>query len=175
MFVVVFLILTIVSVFHFIYQGILLPSYRLQCRIHLFELRDKLRRLQLQNPALDEQAFCFVQESINCWVKQLAFDLFLLLKINDAIEKDTQFMEKLSKRSERIKNCNSEELKEIALEVRKTVQKIVILNSVVLFIYLLPLAFLAFCFRKFIEGVKRMACVSEWEMGKFVVTERIPT
>ena len=171
MYVIIFLILAVAAMFHFIYQGILLPSYRLEMRIRLFALRDNLRRLKMENSNVDEEAFSCVQNAINCWVNRTGFDLYLFLKVHHAIEKDKQLAERIAKRAAAIENCSSPELKEIAKGVNQTLEKLIMLNSGPVFVYLFPLALAAACFRQTVNAVRRLACVSEWEMNRFTAGE----
>lgn len=51
---------------HFVYEGILAPSLRLQCRFRLFELRDQLRAEREENGAdFPDEVFLILDDMIN--------------------------------------------------------------------------------------------------------------
>jgi len=43
------IVLAGLAVYHFVYEGILAPSFRLKLRFELFELRDELRKLKISH------------------------------------------------------------------------------------------------------------------------------
>src|SRR5258708_36909923 len=64
--VVLFIALVILAIFHFVYQTILAPSFKFEARLKLFRLRDRLRRLKIDNSdLLNDRLFCEIQERIN--------------------------------------------------------------------------------------------------------------
>jgi hypothetical protein len=165
-----FLLLVLVSMLHFVYEGIILPSMRLKNRIRLFKLRDRLRRLKIDDPDLDDRAFSSVQQSLNFFVQKLyMIDVPYIIACNEAIERSPELKEVVKKRRDLIENANSPELKEIVNEIFSTVKQTAIANNGMWAIYLTPIVLVFSGVRTFAEALKKMACVSERELDNLPI------
>src|SRR6266513_6544694 len=69
--IVLFYIFLILVILHFVWDGIIAPSIRLEIRYELFEMRDKLRRLKIQlHDQFNDELFNLLQHILN---NELAF------------------------------------------------------------------------------------------------------
>src|SRR5437016_3219603 len=112
-----FIIFGLIALFHFIYQGIILPSIRQRLRYRLFELRDRLRTLNIRHKNdLQQEVFDYLQRSINNTIKYLhRIDLELIVT-SRAIVKDKDVDEFIKKHNAMLDNCDIDEVRDIANE-----------------------------------------------------------
>lgn len=172
---VIFLVLALVSAFHFIYESTILPSLRLKNRIRLFALRDKLRRLKIQQPDLDEQAYAYVQETINGFAKYLSVvDVAFIIATAQMVENDPAVKERVEKRIAKIENANSPELKAIVSEVHSIIKDTALANNGMWFLYLTPLVMLLSGITSFLKSLRVTTCVPQRELDKMPLGECIP-
>ena len=97
-FIIVFLICA--TIWHYIYDGILLPSFRLNLRYKLFQKRDKLRSLKLKyDNEIDPQIFKHIDYSICSAIKNLsAFNLFIVAQAVRGMSLDPKLKLKIDER-----------------------------------------------------------------------------
>lgn len=136
-------ILFLVCFAHYIYQAIVLPSYRQKARDELFYLRDELRSrlIEIQGSA-DKQtlrAFKEVDDGINRSLNRLhmmTFTNFIKLAI---ITKQRKEEDKEFKRFYHlIENASDQTPKEVFYAVNNVLEKVLAVNSLMCMLYLLP-------------------------------------
>lgn len=147
----VFIIVTLfISILHFIYDGIILPSIRQNYRNELFALRDELRWIMIEGiDNTDIAAFNLVHDAINSFANRLPL---LTMSVQKSFQIDMQnnvrLREIIKKRREIIHNCNNDDIKRIVNDVNLILEKTYISNAGGWFIYIIPIAITAVVFKK---------------------------
>ncbi|OHX67390.1 hypothetical protein [Flammeovirga pacifica] len=109
------LIFTLFAIFHFVYEGIILPNKRLEYRYKLFALRDQLRVLKSNNEKeLNDELFLILDDSISTTIQYLPyFSLSFLRDAEKILNKDDKYIEIVEERKKKFNNCKIEEFHEI--------------------------------------------------------------
>ena len=144
-----FIIAMVLAAWHFIYDGIILPSIRLMLKNRLFEIRDRLRTHKIKSGNnIDINAFNIVHSGVNNIISRVShIDIQTNFKIKQALKDNPDLLDKLKKRIDTISSCKDEELKSIFKETNSVVRMAFLANTGGWFIYLLPVA-LIFVFIK---------------------------
>ncbi len=103
--------LSIFSLVYFIYEGIIVPSFRSELRYKFFKVRDRLRMLKIeQGDEIDEEVFKYMDQSINAGIKLIpALNLSSYLRSRDEL-KDEKILKKVHERMDLIINNDDAEL-----------------------------------------------------------------
>lgn len=126
----------------FFAYAILLPNYRYNKRIQIFQLRDKLRELKFQK-MISANAFDISENAICNGVRTLSFiNVFDVLRISKWLSHDKTASEVLEKRNAIIENQKNNELNEINKSVTVLIAKTSIMNMVGWLPIFIPLLFL---------------------------------
>jgi hypothetical protein len=135
-----FLIFAIATLWHFIYESILLPSFRMSMRFKLFKLRDELRQITLENPSkISQELFHEMDELICISIKILPRINFRLIKIaHSIIDSRPELIEQIAKRKAKVNECEIQRLRQISEECSETVIDAAMVNQGALFPYLIP-------------------------------------
>src|SRR5437868_5875971 len=111
----VLLTLVVVALFHFVFQGILLPTLRLHRRFVLFSLRDRLR--SIRDETLSQEALRYQQDAINNAMRALAnLDVFALEAVKRRLNADQALRNRVAQRIAVIESCESAEFQTIVTE-----------------------------------------------------------
>jgi hypothetical protein len=167
-------ILFLFALIHFIYENILLPSFRLKLRYRLFSLRDELRGLKFENmDIIDEKLYKYLQTSLNVTVTILyRIDIGTVLKVQKRYEKDKKFRERIERRAKLIDNlvekCPIDKVAEIRREYLRVLEYAFLANSGSWFIYLVPIALVIVCLDKLNEFIKNISTIREHEVDEVV-------
>lgn len=122
-----FFIFVIFTVFHFFYQGIILPTIRLKIRYQLFELRDDLRKLQItREHEFDFKIFTYLQNAINNVIYLIPkIDPYSLLLVNRRIEEDDKLRKRIEKRITVVELCQLDEI----IHIRKRIDFLIFCSA----------------------------------------------
>ncbi|MDB0616235.1 hypothetical protein PL372_11915 [Tenacibaculum dicentrarchi] len=111
----IFIILIVFGIFHFIYESILMPSFRLELRYKLFELRDELRNIKSEeNSKVSDDVFDILEGTVCTVINRLPF--FSLSAQMDAFkeyESNKSFQNRVEKRKKFLKVVKTKELNEL--------------------------------------------------------------
>ena len=134
---VVFLVVTL---YHFVYESILAPSMRLKLRFELFVLRDRVRKLKIENyESFKDKHFYYLQDSLNNLIALLArFDCATLARIEAEMKRHPEMRRRAEERSRTLDDCDLEEAREIRCESLKLASKALAVNSGGWLVYILP-------------------------------------
>lgn len=112
---VLFFIFVALAIFHFVWEGIIAPSTRLEIRYELFKLRDRLRRLKIEcNDQIPDELFGILQRSINTEIRMLHnADIASLYEANKKFGDDKELLAEMNKIEKLIEECPIAEVKEI--------------------------------------------------------------
>jgi hypothetical protein len=139
------IILAALAFAHFIYEGIIAPSLRMKLRNRMFDLRDKLRHLHINNDRCSRDAFDVAHTGINQYINRLhGVTIGLMVDFKEAY-RDSKFREEVERRKKILDACESPELKSICSEANQNIESALMINTVMLFLYVIPLAIAAFC------------------------------
>ncbi|HEV7398279.1 MAG TPA: hypothetical protein VGN86_17335 [Pyrinomonadaceae bacterium] len=138
---VILILLAILTLIHFVYEGILAPSFRARLRLNLFSLRDKLRKLKMERrEELSDEVFLDLQASINFAATRLSkVDLVLLMNARRAFEQDEHLRKRAEHRNALFEACPIEELHTIRHEYFDILDDALAINSGGWMPYLIPI------------------------------------
>ena len=173
-------ILIIFSVFHFIYESILLPMFRMEIRYKLFEQRDKLRNLKIDNPdKIDDEVFYLLEDTISVVINRLPF-LSISSKYDASKEYETNnaFKKRVESTIKTIQESNNDDIKEINNRILQISTVAFILNGGGWIYILLPILILLFVFafitssfngikNRLNKAVYKLTYASENDFSKF--------
>lgn len=80
-------VLAALVILHYVYEGILAPSFRLQIRYQLFAVRDEIRRLD--GACAEGDAFLYLNKSVNNAIRVLPFfDVAAIVDVRRDVSED---------------------------------------------------------------------------------------
>jgi hypothetical protein len=125
------IVLVALAVFHFVYESILAPSFRLSLRFRLFVLRDEVRQLKIECVrSLNDEHFVFLQDSINGLISILhRFDMASLFGVEFESRKDPEFLKQAEARSRMLDDCKIPRVREIGNQALKIAAEALFVNS----------------------------------------------
>lgn len=137
-----FVALVALALWHFVYEGIFLPSARFRLRFKLFALRDRLRNLKADNPRqCGPAAFDILDESLNWQIEhQYQLTISLLRGANRRYYSDSSFAKQVNDRVARLNECQLPEYIEIRRLAGGLFQEAAFLNSGSWLIFAIPVA-----------------------------------
>lgn len=162
-----------VALYHFIYESILAPSWRLKLRVELFVLRDKVRALRIDHPEeFQDRHYHYLQDSINTLLVLLArFDLATLGRIEAEMKRNPELQKQSDERSLILDDCCLEEAKVIRYASLRIAFAALAVNSGGWFIYIVPPLSIVFglksYFSSFRRRIKAVVAIPQAEINKF--------
>ena len=144
----ILILLLILSTIHFVYGGIIAPSIRLCIRNDLFALRDRIRRLIIEDKisSSDKEMAIFVDEGISLFIKKLpSFNISTYLAIKKEISQNKEWAETIENRINSIHNVENKEIYHIFEKTNLTLERAFICNSPIV-LFLFPIILLAILF-----------------------------
>jgi hypothetical protein len=146
-----------VSILHFIYEGIWLPSFRLSKRYELFALRDRLRALRTKAPdELDRLAYLYLQDSLNVSVNYLSqFDFACAIQAKRFLKENPSIKKKSENRYKVINSCSNEEFQSIFNKALKIATVVFLANNLAILLYLSPLILILWIVRKLNKYIQK--------------------
>jgi hypothetical protein len=135
-------ILVFLAIFHFVYESILAPSFRLALRFQLFELRDAVRALKIEyQGSLNDEHFDYLQDSINALICGLyRFDAATMALTEHESRRDPGFKKRAEERSRALDACSIPEARRIRNKSLEIATKALLVNSGASGLYLVPMA-----------------------------------
>ena len=160
--------LVIVTVWHFLWEAILAPSFRLRLRYELFCLRDELRWLYHRKPAsADKEVFRYLQGSVNSVIRLLpGIDFSLRFMVERAIAKDEQLRKQIEERRKWIDACGDREVRQLEGRIERAARRAFIVNTGGWLIYTAPLAIALLCFDAVTRFVRDPLLLPESELRR---------
>ena len=160
--------LVIVTAWHFLWEVVLAPSFRLRLRYEMFCLRDELRWLYHRKPdGDDKEVFRYLQGSVNSVIRLLpGIDFSLRFMVERAIAKDEQLRERIKKRRKRIDACGNREVRQLEGRIVRVARQAFIVNTGGWLIYLAPLAIAFLCFDAITRFVRDALLLPESELKR---------
>ena len=155
------LIAMVLVLVHFVYEKIILPSIRLHLRYRLFELRDQLRKIIIEEGRTErDKAFIYLQDGISVLLNRLPE---ITLSLNWQISKELQTNEELKRQIEErinlINQSGNTRLLELHKETNQVIEKTFLANMGIWFVYLVPIALFVFSVIKLSEISKELVAM----------------
>ena len=124
-------ILIFLAIFHSVYESILAPSWRLDLRFRLFELRGEVRSLELEfHGSLNSHYFEYLQDSINALISELyRFDAAAIAFAEQESRRDPQFRKGAEERSRILDDCDIPEFTAIRQRSLEIAARALLVNS----------------------------------------------
>ena len=163
------LALLLLSLIHYVYSGIVLPSIRFQLRNRLFALRDDLRNLKIsQGSRCNDVAFRLLHDGINNNLPRLQL-LTLRFKVDfdERYKNDSAFRARIDGRRKVIDDCDDAEFKRIRDEVNQVVELAFIANMGGWFLYIIPIVLLLIPMFKISELAKQLIATNAADVEGF--------
>ncbi|WP_422139676.1 hypothetical protein [Endozoicomonas sp. ALC020] len=163
------------ALWHFVYDGIILPSLRLMLRNRLFKIRDRLRMHKIKSGSKTNiSAFNIVHSGINNLISRLPYlDLKVMRDIEQEVDHNPELLHKVKKRIETINECEDEELKEIFRQANLVVGLAFVVNSGAWLIYLIPVAIVLASIQKLNFFAKEFVVLPESKTTEFIPTQKM--
>ncbi len=164
-------IFAIIAALHFIFESILLPMYRLELRYKLFELRDELRSLNLNNN--HENAFHILDDTISAAIQRLPH---FTLSLQYSAFKDYRESEELRKRIEdrqNIINKSAPEFFIIQSKLQEIIKDAFLYNMIGWSYILIPIMVLAGVLITVFQKVKVVKTKFDSFISKIVLSPEI--
>lgn len=136
-----FIILIVaVSAIHFIWEGIVAPSYRARLRNEMFCLRDELREIKIdERHDCSHDAFEIVHGGINQYLNRLSdIDGRFVYRVNHAMRK-APLSDEVMRRKQVLEECKSKELHSIIKKSGDVLEKAFFTNVGAWILLLAPL------------------------------------
>jgi hypothetical protein len=164
----VIFVLVILAVIHFIFEGIIAPSYRLELQYNLFRLRDDLRRLKIRkSDQLSDKHFHWLQDSINGVIRNIErVDIVALVAFRIRLHKDEDFRRRVRDRTGELEACNLAELQEIRRRGNRHVEHILSVNNGAWGFYIIPIAIACAFYAKTAKALKEMTALPPVDLEK---------
>lgn len=165
--------LFVLPLWHFIYEGILMPAIRFKLRLELFKIRDTIRRIKIDGgDDIPEAAFSYAERNVNQIVNILKFvDPFVLDEAKRHLANDPQLATRIEQARAEFTQTASEELQE---QYRKAIRVGVTascINSGGWVIYLLPLVLPCMFASHLVKTVAMMASAPPHEIEKMIPSD----
>lgn len=114
-YVLLFFIFVALVVFHFIYDGILAPSFRFELRLQLFQIRDRIRMLKiLHGDQLDDKLYFHMQDSVNKQIRLLHnINVVGVIQAFRMAAKNKELAARLAEIEKLVSECEINEIKEL--------------------------------------------------------------
>lgn len=151
------------ALWHFVWDGIIVPSMLIRLRYQLFALRDRLRRLKIeQQDRLSDEIFHMLDGSINDLIDRLPhIDMIAAFKAEWRLREDPCAEDVIGARKAIVQQCGIAEVQDIENKCLALVQAAIGTNSGGWLPYLLPVAGLVYAIqwsrRMWLSAFKRSA------------------
>jgi hypothetical protein len=158
----------LLAILHFVYEGILAPSYRVEYAYQVFRLRDALRLLKIkQARAIADKPFTYMQDSMNGIVRNIEnIDGVMLVECMHKIHHDKEFRARNEERVKVIDSCQHPEAKQLRARSARIIERILTVNNGAWMFYLVPIAIAWVCYAKTAYMIKCVAAMSEPDLDK---------
>lgn len=171
----IILLFIILVIWHFIYQAILLPTLRLRLRFELFKIRDKVRKLKIdEKEVFSDEAYYFTENSVNSLLQNLHFIEFsTLVEAKKFFNSNKKASERIEKIEEVFSNCASNKVSEIHNDISTVFILTLFANSGSWIIYIVPIVLIALTFGGIKRLVEKMLFLSDGDYDKILTNKDI--
>jgi hypothetical protein len=141
------LLLCALAILHFMYESVIAPSLLDHYRFQLFQLRDELRRMKLQDGArIHTAVFHELQDALNVLIRFAdRFDFYAIARAKFTLEQDEELRARIARRNGLIDECGIAELRSMRSKIAWVGMRLAIVNSGAWYGYLFPIFFWNHC------------------------------
>ncbi len=152
----IFIILLVLGLFHFIYESILLPSFRLELRYKLFELRDEIRNIKSEESSnVSDKVFYLLEDTANTVINRLPFfNISTRIDAFKEYEGNKSFQRKVENRRKALEECKDDRVNKINKELIDIATVAFIINSGGWSYILIPILLLLLVFAFVTKSIK---------------------
>ena len=135
--------LLLLAFFHFVYESILAPSFRMKLHFELCALRDQLRRLNwTRGQELTRANYAYLDEALLCLDSMLhRFDVSTLSAVRQELTRDPELKREVEQRGRTLDGCPMIEAIEIRERLLHIASRALLINHGAWCIYVLPAVF----------------------------------
>ena len=130
----------LVSIWHFVYEGIIVPSILFHLRNDLFLLRDNIRKILIQDLLNDQEkeTALFVHDGISLFIHKLpTLRIKNFYAAKKEIDNNIELKREIDSRINAIQNIKHNEVRDIFTKTNKIIRSTVLCNSGALMPFLL--------------------------------------
>lgn len=134
------IILLILSAWHFVYEAILLPGYRMRLRNELFALRDTVRNLHLERGSRElSPELELLHDGINYYLTRLhRITPTVVLQIEAAYRQNEDIRATIDARRRLIEQADDSRIREISQHINTVISQALVANIGGWMIYIIP-------------------------------------
>lgn len=167
---VLFMAAIFLAIWHFFYDGIILPGYRQQLRNTLFEIRDELRIYLYEHDDDEKRKVAkIMHHSVNNFINKIHhLNIRNLARIKREIDRDEKLKQELREQVDVLNSCNDELLRNITSRLDAVYRKAFFANSGGWLIYIIPVAAAYLLFSKITSGIRYTAVLPYQRMSKML-------
>jgi hypothetical protein len=150
--------LTVVVLWHGIYELLILPTLRRSIRFKLFALRDRLRDFKAEHShQCPDEAFRLLDEALSWQTDNLPGLTFPLLhRVTELLKDNVELRSALARRLTILNSCKLHEYVDIRKEASQLTLRTIALNSGGWVIYLVPIVYPWMAWETFRKNVSRL-------------------
>lgn len=166
-----FIIFLCCGVWHFVYEGIILPFGRICLRNQLFKIRDRLRQYQIAGHvhAENHKAWVMVHDSTNWMLTRLhQITLSAQSRMFHELQKDENLQKRVLKRMAVIESCTDPSIQQAYQEARKVVGLSFALNMGAWAIYVFPIFLFFLMFRQIRRVIQSLVAAPACDADRLV-------
>lgn len=163
-------IIVVITLVHFIYEGIFAPYIRLRLRNRLFEIRDGLRLLIVDGVSKeDELALKFVHDGVNNFIDRLpALTIVNTSRMERSFRDNDELQRSLKKDIDAVMRCRDKRITDAFRDVNNVLERAMIANAGGWMIYLVPAAMLLIAAKQLSKFVSSLVLSPEYQVDKFI-------
>lgn len=156
------------AIIHFVYEGIIAPSVRLELRYEAFKMRDKLRKLKIEHgDQVNDELFQILQRSLNNEIALLhRATISSFYHASKALRGSKRAQEEIERIEQLVSECQLEEVHEIREKGVLNIAFAFVVNSGGWLIYILPIALVVKSYNSIITLAKRLMGLSESDIDQ---------
>lgn len=156
------LLFVLLALWHFVYESILAPSWRMRLRNQLFACRDELRCIRIEDDELPQEVFLCLQQMLNNAILYLhAIRPSTLHELKSEIESNAGLRRLVANRRKIIADCGIQEIQQIDRKVTMIISEAFVANAGGWLVYMVPIA-LCVAFKEWVtQSIEKILAVPE--------------
>lgn len=149
------------TLWHAVYELILLPSFRRSIRFRLFALRDRLREFKSEHSnQCSDEAFHLLDDMLSWQTDHLPRLTYQLLERSAALLRENSVLrDEVARRMQTLNSCKLEEYVSIRKESSQLVLRTMALNSGGWIVYLVPIVYSWIIGEKIFKSAQRLSAM----------------
>ena len=167
---IVFCLLLYLAFWHYIYEAILAPSIRLRMKHRLFELRDRLRMIQIERGSVAMRPdISILHDGLNYYLGRLEkITPSLVVRSHHRIQANPEMRKAIEKRVMVIADSDDHRIQGIYDEIDRLLSRVLLVNAGGWGIYILPIALALTTYSKLEKRVAELFMTPERSMNSLM-------